>query len=285
MKKIALLLFSSLLLVNCSKDSNDETPQSIIVNNGNLKKIEEIQNGFIIKTSDYTYNDVGNISKLIINDGSKIYETTFNYNVNNIMISWNLHEYYISNPSSQTNQTNTLEYTDGKITNVCINRIIDSFSTPIQQADKILYTYDSGLLPISIKHYTPQSSIGGNAPTCSDVIYEDNEELFTYTNGNTTKYSSGSTTFSNDYNIIEYDTKNNPLSKIKPDAFKYSIGRSTKNNMTKIYVHDATNNSLQGTDFFENTYDSNNFLIKAIESYYPVGSSNPTITTINYYYY
>lgn len=282
MKKIIFALLTCTFILGCSPDSDSSSGDGT-----KIKRIEESQYGSIIKTTDYQYNSSGNISKMVINDRTKIYETTFNYDSNNVMISWNLKEYYIHDTSSKIEQVNTLEYDNGRITNICIDRVDNTFPDyPNYASDRILYSYDSGVYPISIMHYSPSYYNLGDAHDCSDVIYEDNEETFEYLNGNTIRYSSGSSFFSNDYNIIEYDTKNNPLANIKPAAFKNAIGRSSVNNMTKVKIYDATDDSLTGTSIFENTYNSNNFLVKAIEKYYDAGSSNPTMTTtINYYYY
>lgn len=284
MKKIILLLMVTALTVNCSSDSNSDPIQPSLFGS-KIKRIEEYQHGSIIKTFDYQYNALGNITKMVVNDRTKIYKTTFSYNSSNLMVSWNLEEYYVSDPASKIVQTNTLEYDNGKITNICIDRIDNTFSTTIYQADRILYSYDTGIHPTSIMHYSPVSSMTHDN-LCSDVIYEDNEETFEYLNENAIFYSMGSSGFSNTYNRIEYDTKNNPLAMIKPIAFKNAIGRSSKNNMTKVMVYNTSDDSLEGTSKFENSYNNNNFLVQAIERYYPAGNTTPSVTTtIKYYYY
>ncbi len=285
MKKIFSLLLLSILITNCSSDSSSNSNASTS-SGTKIKRIEELQNGFIIKSTDYQYNSLGNITKMVVNDRTNIYETTFQYNSNNQMITWKLKEYRVSNPSSKKEQTNTLEYSNGKITNVCIDRVDNTFSGyTFYEADRILFSYNSGIYPTSIQHYYPQSS---TAPeyTCADVTYVSEEELFEYVNGNTSRYTIEDSGFSSSYNILEYDTKNNPLAMIQPAAFKNIIGRSSVNNMTKAKVYNSSDDTLQGTSVFENSYNANNFLIKAIERYYPAGNPNPTVTTImNYYYY
>lgn len=287
MKKIALALISATLIMSCSKDSDNTNVENQDGISGKLKKVEEIKNNVVIKTSDYLYNEAGNISKLTINDRTKIYETIFNYDGNNKMISWNLKEYYVFDPSSKIEQINTLEYFNGKIVNICIDRNDNTFSTTIHQIDRIKFTYNDGLFPTSIQHYQPESFDFGQVPTCSDVTSEDNEELFEYSNGNNTRYDSGqSGFFSNVYYTIEYDSKNHYQSTIKPDAFKYTLGRSTKNNFSKLYEYNRDDNQLKATIVFENTYNSNDFITKAIERYYSTGSTTPSNTTIiNYSYY
>ena len=104
-------------------------------------------------------------------------------------------------------------------------------------------------------------------------------------NENTIRYESGQNLLSNNYNIFEYDAKKHYQSNIKPDVFKNSLGYSTKNNIVKAYVYNSSN-VLQGISNYDNTYNINDFPVKTIEKYYPVGSINPTNTyQTNYYYY
>lgn len=281
MKKITLALLCSLFLFSCSSDSSDSSSSGT-----QIKRIEEHQNGILIKSTDYQYNQLGNITKMVVNDQSKIYETTFNYDSNNKMITWDLKEYYIFDPSMKIEQTNTLEYDNGRIADICIDRVDNTFDDPYYASDRILYSYDSGVYPTSIMHYSASYYNLGEDHSCDDVIYEDNEETFEYTNGNATYYSSGSDGFFNNYNTIEYDNKHNPLAMIKPDAFKNAIGRSSVNNMSKVMVYNSDDDTLDGTATFENTYNGNDFLIKAIERYYPAGISTPSVTTtMTYFYY
>jgi hypothetical protein len=292
MKKITLLLFSATLLFSCSSDNtnvDDTTPSnpqsSNPQNQGKIKKIEELQNGIVIKTSDYQYNEVGNISKLTIDDRTKVYETTFKYDANNTMISWNLLEYYSFDSSRKIEQTNTLEYQNGKIVNICIDRNNKIFSTPSHEMDRISYSY-IGIYPSTIQHYNPKRFEFNIAPTCADVTTTSNDEYFEYTNGNATMYDAGQSAFSNVFYKIEYDTKKHYQSTIKPDAFRNILGRSTQNNFTKFYEYDKTTDVLKATIVFENTYNSNDFITKAVEKYYKTGSTQPSnTTTINYLYY
>lgn len=204
------------------------------------------------------------------------------------MISWNLKEYYVNDPSRKIDQLNTLEYDNGKITNICIDRIDNTFPNyPTRSIDKIKYSY-IGLYPSSIIHYvqTTYTDLTSQVALCSEITTEDNQELFEYSNGNCTRYEAPNSGFSSYYYTIEYDTKNHYQSAIKPDAFKYILGRSTKNNMSKSYEYNSGNNQLNATIVFENTYNSNNFIIKAVEKYYNTGSTTTSVTTtINYLYY
>ncbi|HEX8015903.1 MAG TPA: hypothetical protein VF465_11775, partial [Flavobacterium sp.] len=86
---------------------------------------------------------------------------------------------------------------------------------------------------------------------------------------------------------IEHDEGNNYLSGVKPDAFRYCYGSQVSvNNLKKINVYDSYSDKLTATILFENTYDKNKNLIKAVEKYYYAGSSTPSnTTTMNYYYY
>jgi hypothetical protein len=291
MKKNLLKLMLVIFIVSCSENSPENPIENPNLSNplaqGKLKKEQDIKNGVVLKTSEYEYNSQGNISKLTINDNSKIYETTFSYNANNVMTSWFLKEFYISNPSSKKEQTNSIEYVNNKITNICIDRTrFYSSNNFFKEVDKIEYTYGIGLLPTSIIHYSPVNVDNGNTATCSDVTYTTNIETFEYVNDNMTRYSSGDTSFSNTYNVLEFDNKINPKSTIKPDAFKYSLGNSTKNNVSKILIYNTTTNALKATAIYENTYNSNDFLEKTIEKYYNAGSTTPTSTvTVNYTYY
>ena len=80
--------------MGCSSDSSSDDSQNTSTNR--IKKVEEIQNGIVIKTSNYEYNSIGNISRITIIDNSKSYETIFNYDSSDKMISWNLKEFYLS---------------------------------------------------------------------------------------------------------------------------------------------------------------------------------------------
>jgi hypothetical protein len=289
--KIITGLLIVLLTFSCSKDDTPapapidnvikETPKSQY----KLKKVETIQNGIVIKTSEYEYNSLGNISKMKVVKGYNTIETIFNYDKANVLVSWNQKETNNYDPTFKINQVNNLEYSNGKITNICIDRNT-FFGEESLSKDKIEYTYGKDLFPISIKHYEETRYDSFNPKSCSDVQYIDNEEEFEYVDGNTVMYNSGDSFFSENYNVIEYDANINPLSTIKPDAFRNCIGRSSKNNMTKVFVRSVSDDSLEGTSVFENTYNTDKYLTKTIERFYYPGKSVPSqTTTINYYYY
>jgi hypothetical protein len=283
MKKKLLLLLIASFIIGCSSDSGSEDSNSSSSNK--IKKVEEIQNGVVIKTSDYEYNSSGNISKLTIKDQSKFYQTTFNYDSANKMISWNLKEYYLSSPSDIIEQLNSLEYTNGLITNICIDRKETESDYVTNSIDRISQTYSNGSLS-SIKHYVPIT--GDDEAICSDVTNVDNEEFFEYSNGNLIRYEApGTGFFSDEYYKIEHDEGNNYLSQIKPDAFRKSIGiQVSVNNVKTINIYDSDTDEQTATVRFENTYDKNKNIIKAVEKYYYTGSTTPsTTTTMNYYYY
>ncbi|GGF19828.1 hypothetical protein [Flavobacterium limi] len=281
MKKKLLLLLLTSFIIACSGDSESDDSQNSSSNK--IKKVEEIQNGVVIKTSEYEYNSLGNISKLTIKDDSKSYQTTFNYDTTNKMISWNLKEYYTSNPSDVIEQLNSLEYTNGLITNMCIDRIKKQSGYVTNSTDRISQTYSNSSLT-SIKHYVQIT--GGEETVCSDVTDVDTEELFEYSNGNLVRYESGSGFF-DEYYKIEHDQGNNYLSGVKPDAFRYCYGSQVSvNNLKTINVYNSYSDKLTATIQFENTYDKNKNLIKAVEKYYYAGSTTPSnTTTMNYYYY
>lgn len=267
-------------VVACSSDSDDSSSPS---SSNKIKKVEEIQNGVVIKTSEYEYNSLGNISKLTIKDVVKIYQTTFNYDSNNKMISWNLKEHFISLPSDAIEQLNSLEYTNGLITNICIDRKETESGYVTNSIDRISQAYsNSGLT--SIKHYLPITE--DEEAVCSDVTDVSNEELFQYSNGNLIRYEAPGMSFFDSYYKIEYDEGSNYLSGIKPDAFRYSLGSQVSvNNLKKISVYDSYSDKLTATVQFENTYDNNNRITKAVEKYYSAGSTTPSnTTTMNYYY-
>lgn len=281
MKKKLLLLLLTSFLVACSSESDDSSNPS---SSNKIKKVEEIQNGVVIKTSEYEYNSLGNISKLTIKDVVKIYQTTFNYDSNNKMISWNLKEHFISLPSDAIEQLNSLEYTNGLITNICIDRKETESGYVTNSIDRISQTYANFGLT-SIKHYLPITE--DEEAVCSDVTDVSNEELFQYSNGNLIRYEAPGTSFFDSYYKIEYDEGSNYLSGIKPDAFRYSLGSQVSvNNLKKISVYDSYSEKLTATVQFENTYDNNNRITKAVEKYYSAGSTTPSnTTTMNYYYY
>nr|WP_315240957.1 hypothetical protein [uncultured Flavobacterium sp.] len=281
MKNKLLLLLLTSFLIACSGDS--ESDDSSNSSSSRIKKIEEIQNGVVIKTSEYEYNSAGNISKLTIKDQAKFYQTIFNYDSSNKMISWNLKEYYISSPSDVIDQLNSLDYTNGLITNMCIARTEKESGYVTNSTDRISQTYSNSALT-SIKHYVQIT--GGEETACSEVTDVDTEELFEYANGNLIRYESGSGFF-DEYYKIEHDEGNNYLSGVKPDAFRYCYGSQVSvNNLKKINVYDSYSDKLTATILFENTYDKNKNLIKAVEKYYYAGSSTPSnTTTMNYYYY
>lgn len=281
MKKKLLLLLLTSFLIACSSDSESDDSQNSSSNK--IKKVEEIQNGVVIKTSEYEYNSAGNISKLTIKDNSKFYQTTFNYDSTNKMISWNLKEYYISSPSDVIDQLNSLEYTNGLITNMCIARTEKESGYVTNSTDRISQSYSNSALT-SIKHYVQIT--GGEDTPCSEVTSVDTEELFEYSNGNLVRYESGSGFF-DEYYKIEHDEGNNYLSGVKPDAFRYCYGSQVSvNNLKTIKVYDSYSDKLTATVQFENTYDKNKNIIKAVEKYYYAGSSTASnTTTMNYYYY
>lgn len=282
MKNKFLVLLMTLFVIGCSSDSTTDDSQNTSSTN-RIKKIEEIQNGVVIKTSEYEYNDLGNISKLTIKDISKFYQTIFNYDSSNKMISWNLKEYYLSSPSDIIQQVNTLEYTNGQITNICIDRKEMYSDVLTNSKDRISQSY-SGLELNSIQHYIQIT--GSETTECSEVSTIDTEEFFEYSNGNLMRYEAPGTGFSEEYYKNEYDQGINYLSSVKPDAFRHSIGSQVSvNNLKKVNVYDSYNDKLTATIQFENTYDKNNNIVKAVEKYYYVGSTNPSnVTTINYYY-
>lgn len=281
MKKKLLLLLLTSFVIACSSDSGSDDSQNPSSNK--IKKVEEIQNGIVIKTSEYEYNNLGNISKLTIKDQDKFYQTTFNYDSTNKMISWNLKEYYISSPSDVIDQLNSLEYTNGLITNMCIARTKKQSGYVTNSTDRISQTYSSSALT-SIKHYVQIT--GGEKTVCSDVTDVDTEELFEYSKGNLIRYESGGGFF-DEYYKIEHDEGNNYLSGVKPDAFRFCYGSQVSvNNLKTINVYDSYSDKLTATIKFENTYDKNKNIIKAVEKYYYAGSTTPSnTTTMNYYYY
>lgn len=287
-----------LLTFGCSKDDISEPTSNNSVTQEDtdtpkseykLKKIETIQNGVPINTTEYEYNSLGNITKLKVVKTDKTIETTFNYDQNDVMVTWNQKETDNFDEEYKITQVNNLEYSNGKITTICIDRnTFDYWGDESLSKDKIVYTYGADSNPISIKHYEETMHNSFFQTTCSDVKYISNEEKFEHVDGNTVKYSSGVPSFfSESYNLIEYDAKINPYSTIKPAVFRNIItGRSTKNNIAKVYVHDVSDDSLQGTSVFENTYNNANYLTKAIEKHYKPDQTVPVqITTINYYYY
>lgn len=283
MKKKLLVVLITSFLIGCSGDSaSDDSSNSSSSNK--IKKIEEIQNGLVIKTTDYEYNGSGNISKVTVNDQAKFYETTFNYDSTNKMISWNLKEYYTSSPSDIIEQLNSLEYTNGLITNICIDRKEKESGYVTNSIDRISQTYSNFGLT-SIKHYIPIT--GDDDAVCSDVSDVGNEEFFQYSNGNLIRYEAPGTGFSDEYYKIEHDEGNHYLSGVKPDAFRYCYGSQVSvNNLKKINVYDSDTDKLTATVQFENTYDKNKNIVKAVEKYYYTGSTTPSnTTTINYYYY
>jgi hypothetical protein len=282
MKKKLLLLLIASFIIGCSSDSGSDDSNSSSSNR--IKKVEEIQYGVVIKTSDYEYNSSGNISKVTVKDQSKFYQTTFNYDSANKMISWNLKEYYISSPSDIIEQLNSLEYTNGLITNICIDRKETESGYVTNSIDRISQTYSNSALT-SIKHYIPIT--GDDDAVCSDVSDVGNEEFFQYSNGNLIRYEAPGSGFFEEYYKIEHDEGNNYLSGIKPDAFRYCYGSQVSvNNLKKINIYDSETDKLTATVQFENTYDKNNNIIKAVEKYYYTGSTTPsTTTTMNYYYY
>lgn len=283
MKNKLLLLLLTSFLIACSSDpesGDSQNPSS----SKRIKKIEEIQKGVIIKTTDYEYNSSGNISKLTVKDQAKFYQTTFNYDATNKMISWNLKEYYISSPSDVIDQLNSLEYTNGLITNMCIDRKEKESDYVTNSTDRISQTYSNTNLT-SIKHYVQIT--GGEETACSEVTDVDNEELFEYSNGNLIRYEAPGMSFFDEYYKIEHDEGSNYLSGVKPDAFRYCYGSQVSvNNLKKINVYDAYSDKLTATIQFENTYDKNKNIIKAVEKYYYAGTTTPSnTTTMNYYYY
>ncbi|HEU4789415.1 MAG TPA: hypothetical protein VFS71_07005 [Flavobacterium sp.] len=284
MKNKFLILLITSFLISCSNDSATDDSQNTSSATNRIKKVEEIQNGVVIKTSDYEYNSSGDISKLTIKDISKSYQTNFNYDSSNKMISWDLKEYYISSPSDLIEQVNSLEYTNGLVTNICIKRKETYSDVLTNSMDRISFSY-SGLELTSIKHYIQITN--SETAECSDVSDVDNEEFFEYSKGNLIRYEAPGTGFSDEYYKIEYDNGNNYLSSIKPDAFRYALGNQYSiNNRKKVSVYDSYNDELTATIVFENTYDKNNNLVKAVEKYYYVGSTSPSnTTTMNYYYY
>lgn len=283
MKKKLLLLLLTSFVIACSSDSaSDDSSNSSSSNR--IKKIEEIQNGLVIKTSEYEYNSSGNVSKVTVKDQAKFYETTFNYDSTNKMISWNLKEYYTSSPSDVIEQLNSLEYTNGLITNICIDRKEKESGYVTNSIDRISQTYSNFGLT-SIKHYIPIT--GDDDAVCSDVSDVGNEEFFQYSNGNLIRYEAPGTGFSDEYYKIEHDEGNHYLSGVKPDAFRYCYGSQVSvNNLKKINIYDSYTDKLTATVQFENTYDKNKNIIKAVEKYYYAGTTTPSnTTTMNYYYY
>ncbi|CAD0003347.1 MULTISPECIES: hypothetical protein [Flavobacterium] len=200
------------------------------------------------------------------------------------MISWNLKQYYISSPSDVIEQLNSLEYTNGLITNICIDRTEKELGYVTNSADRISQSY-SGSSLTSIKHYIQIT--GGENTSCDEVTNVDNEELFEYSNGNLIRYEAPGLGFFDEYYKIEYDEGNNYLSGVKPDAFRYCYGSQVSvNNLKKINIYNSDTDKLTATVQFENTYDKNKNIIKAVEKYYYTGSSTPSnTTTINYHYY
>ena len=283
MKTKFLLLLITSFLISCSSDSTDDS-QNPSSSTNRIKKVEEIQDGVVIKTSDYEYNSLGDISKLTIKDNLKSYQTTFNYDSSNKMISWNLKEYYLANSSDVIDQVNSLEYTNGLITNICISRTEMEWDVLTNSMDRISFSY-SGSELASIKHYIPITN--SETADCSEVTDVGNEEFFEYSNGNLIGYEAPGTGFSDEYYEIEYDNGRNYLSAIKPDAFRYALGNQySVNNRKKVSVYDSYDDELTATIIFENTYDENNNIINAVEKYYYAGSTNPSnITTMKYYYY
>ncbi|MEO8238304.1 MAG: hypothetical protein ABI793_16470 [Flavobacterium sp.] len=282
MKNKFLVLLVTSFLIGCSGDSASDDSNS--PSSGRIKKVEEIQNSVVIKTSDYEYNSSGNISKITVKDQAKFYQTIFNYDSANKMISWNLKEYYISSPSDVIEQLNSLEYTNGLITNICIDRKETESGYVTNSIDRISQAYSSFGLT-SIKHYIPIT--GDDAAVCSDVSDVGNEEFFQYSNGNLIRYEAPGTGFSDEYYKIEHDEGNHYLSGVKPDAFRYCYGSQVSvNNLKKINVYDSDTDKLTATVQFENTYDKNKNIIKAVEKYYYAGSTTPSnTTTMNYSYY
>ena len=284
-KNVLILVFLVLFSTGCSKPDDDTNNNSNTTSEKKIKKVESTKNGLVIESTSFQYNALGYISKMIVSDGVEVNETVFNYDASNIMISWNLKKYYIPTPNNITEQINSLSYNNGLINSICIDRKYTYSGGVSKSVDKIDFAYSgSGLT--SIKHYNDRSN-NYNESVCSDLKSISNEELFEYANGNLKRYEAGNSIFSSTYNVIEHDASVNYLSSIKPDAFRYAMeNKVAVNNLKKVSVFNSSDKKQIATVEFENTLDKDNNLEKAVERYYPIGKTTPTVVTvINYTYY
>lgn len=239
MKKI-LCLFSALTLVltSCTNEesSSEEKsllPQTEIYTNGS----EPGENS----TIKYSY-DGNKIDSLNYEDGSK---TVFTYSGDLITKAI----YTENDEGEEYSTTTTFTYENNKLISFL------ETSSESESYRRKTYKYNSNGTISTI-------TVLINPKTNEEII--DSSSILTLdANGNIIKAE-----FNDSVNTVEYDSKNNPFKSITGYIFLLDSGIfdqevNTVNNISKITENKGGVNT--GTSTYENTYNSDNYLIKSVQ--------------------
>jgi hypothetical protein len=240
MKKI-LCLFSALTLVLTSCSSDDENAP-----------VEE--NLLLPKTEKYSYSSNPDESSIVTYkyDGNKIVslsydgeeQTNFTYTGNLITKAVYVESY------GEGTRTRITTFTYEK------NKLKSSLQTNSENAVSVTKTYTYNV------NGTISTVSVVNDPTLKKESVNSSSVITLDANGNITKVEVG-----NFSDTFEYDTKYNPFKNIlgytallDSDIFDREV--NSVNNMTK--VTERTDGVIVGTTTHENTYNSDNYLIKSV---------------------
>ncbi|RZJ49381.1 MAG: hypothetical protein EOO44_18375 [Flavobacterium sp.] len=243
MKKF-LCLFSALtlMLASCSSDDNTSTEKPAQENVLLPKTEKYIYANHPEDNTTVTYTYDGNkITTLTYDDGSKVVFTyTDNLITKAVYAETEAGEIYTS--------TTTFTYENNKLKSTL------KVNSGTSSNKKKTYTYNANgtisTVTILIDPETQEET-------------QDSSSVFTLdSNGNIIKAE-----FNDFSNTIEYDAKNNPFKSIAGftsllDSDVFDKDANSANNITKII--EKSGDVIESTTIYENTYDSDNYLIKSV---------------------
>ncbi|WP_431137227.1 hypothetical protein [Psychroserpens mesophilus] len=256
-----LFLFAMALAVfSCSSDDSSEDDGMLPEgSNGTLiKTVKKVSAGGVVEEQfDYEYNALGNITKLtsVTIYGQTI--TTFQYDANDILLSFT--EVKTDPFNDVRTEIDYIEYDNGVIIGICQDITYDnetsSFDDP--EVDKIEFEYNASQYVSMFTHYW-QADADFN--TCNDLSSVSNTEDLEYdANGNMVRYENSDYFFTPSYLTYAYDDKNHPYANVKPEVFRKLYGFSTINNISSANEYNADTDELIGTIAYSYVFNSNNY--------------------------
>lgn len=256
------LVALALVVFSCSSDDSSSDDDDGMLPTGSsgtlIKTVKKVgATGVVEDRFDYEYNALGNITKLtsVTVYGETI--TTFQYDTNDIMISFT--EVKTDPWDDVRTEIDYLEYDNDVIVGICQDITYDnqtsSFDDP--EVDKIEFEYNNSQYVSMFTHYYEEDA---EFNTCDDVSNLSNTEDLEYdANGNMTRYENSDYFWSPSYLTYTYDSKNHPYRKVKPDAFRKLYGFSTINNINSANEYNADTDDLMGTISYSYQFNSSNY--------------------------
>ena len=284
-----LFLFALALVVfSCSSDDSSSSDDDGMLPGGSngtlIKTVKKVAAGGVVEERyDYQYNALGNVTKLtsVTVYGQTI--TTFQYDTNDIMISFT--EVKTDPFDDVRTEIDYLEYDNDLIIGICqditYDNVQSSFDDP--EVDKIEFEYNNAQYVSMFTHYYEEDA---EFNTCDDVSSMSNTEDLEYNaSGNMSRYENSDYFWTPSYLTYTYDDKNHPYGKVKPDAFRKLYGFSTINNINSANEYNADTDELMGTIAFSYQFNSNNYPTVLERTYTEAGGTPGQATRYEYTYY